>query len=116
MYIVALLLAVAVFKIFDIPVYTAKDNIYGIILLLSLFGIAATQMVHLFEKLFNDASLANMYILCMNILIAMSTITTIILIDLLGDSDVSTSFQSIVIAMHFIQSNVLPFPFQKTVE
>lgn len=89
MYIVAVLLAVVVFKIFDIPVYTAKDNLYGTCLLLLLFGFAALQMVHLCEKLFNDASLANMYILCMNILIAMSTITTIILIDLLDESDVS---------------------------
>ena len=89
MYIVAVLLAIVVFKIFNIPTYTAKDNLYGICLLLLLFGIAALQMVHLFEKLFNDASLANMYILCMNILIAMSTISTIILIDLLGESDVS---------------------------
>lgn len=114
MYIVALLLALVVFKIFDIPQYTAKDNMYGIIVILSLFGFAAIQMVHLFEKLFNDASLANMYILCMNILIAMSTITTIILIDLLDDSEVSISLQLDSIAMHFIQSNFLFFPLSKT--
>lgn len=88
MYIVAVLLAIVVFKIFNIPAYTAKDNLYGISLLLLLFGFAALQMVHLCEKLFNDASLANMYILCMNILIAMSTISCIILIDVLGESDV----------------------------
>lgn len=96
MYIVAVLLAVVVFKTFDIAVYTAKDNLYGIIVLFLLFGISALQMVHLFEKLFNDASLANMYILCMNILIAMTTITAIILIDLLGDSDVSKCNQSFI--------------------
>lgn len=90
MYIVAVVLAIIVFKIFNIPTYTSKDNLYGISLLLLLFGFAALQMVHLCEKLFNDASLANMYILCMNILIAMSTISTIILIDVLGESDVST--------------------------
>lgn len=88
MYIVAVLLAIVVFKIFNIPAYTAKDNLYGISLLLLLFGFAALQMVHLCEKLFKDASLANMYILCMNILIAMSTISCIILIDVLGESDV----------------------------
>lgn len=104
-----MVLALIVFKIFDIPTYTAKDNMYGIILILSLFGIAAIQMVHLFEKLFNDASLANMYILCMNILIAMTTITTIILIDLLGDSDVSINLQFAAISMHFIQSNCILF-------
>lgn len=88
-YLIALILAIIVFKIFNIPAYTAKDNLYGIVLLLALFGFAGIQMVHLCEKLFNDASLANMYILCMNILIAMSTVTTIILIDILGESDVS---------------------------
>lgn len=89
MYIAALLLAIVVFEIFNIPTFTAKHNLYGICLLLLLFGIAAIQMVHLAEKLFSDASLANMYILCMNILLAMSTISTVILIDLLGDADVS---------------------------
>lgn len=97
---VALILSIIVFKFFDIPAYTAKDNLYGIVLLLILFGFAGIQMVHLCEKLFNDASLANMYILCMNILIAMSTITTIILIDLLGESEVrklNTIFNTCII-------------------
>lgn len=84
-----MILAVIVFKIFDIPVYTAKDNLYGVCLLLFLFGFAAIQMVHLFEKLFNDPSLANMYFLCLNIMIALSTVTTIILFDVLGKSDFS---------------------------
>lgn len=74
---------------FDIPAFTARENMYGIILILLLFGFAGIQMVHLCEKLFTDASLANMYILCMNILIALTTVTTIILIDLLGESEVN---------------------------
>lgn len=79
-----------IFKIFDIPVYTAKDNLYGICVLLVLFGFAAIQMVHLCEKLFSDPSLANMYFLCLNIIIALSTVTTIMLFDVLGESDVSS--------------------------
>lgn len=86
---VALLLAVVVFQVFNIPVYTAKDNLLGICMILLLFGFATIPMVHLFEKLFNDASLANMYILCMNIIIALTTITVIILLDILGNSEVS---------------------------
>lgn len=97
----ALLLAVVVFKIFNIPTFTAKDNLYGICLLLMLFGIAAIQMVHLCEKLFNDASLANMCILCMNILLAMSTLSTIILIDFLGDTDVSKT-------QFYLKKNLFP--------
>lgn len=87
-FVVALLLAVVVFKIFDIPVYTAKDNLLGICAILLLFGFATIPMVHLFEKLFTDASLANMYILCMNIILALSTITIVILFDILGNSEV----------------------------
>lgn len=68
--------------------YTAKDNLLGICAILLLFGFATIPMVHLFEKLFTDASLANMYILCMNIIIALTTITVVILFDVLGESDV----------------------------
>lgn len=88
-FIVALLLAIVVFKCFDIPVYTAKHNLHGIVALLLLFGFASIPMVHLFEKLFTDASLANMYLLCMNIIIALVTVTVIVLFDVLGESDVS---------------------------
>lgn len=98
------MLAIVVFKIFNIPAYTARDNLYGVIMILLLFGFAAIQMVHLCEKLFTDASLANMYILCMNILIAISTITAIILIDLLGESDVSFIVDSIQYRMLFNKS------------
>lgn len=94
-------MAVVVFKWFDIPVYTAKDNLYGIVVLLLLFGFATIPMVHLFEKLFTDASLANMYILCMNIIIALMTVTVIILFDVLGDSDVSRKQQ--------LKNNLFPF-------
>lgn len=89
-----MLLAVGVFQYFDIPIYTAKDNLYGICALLLLFGFATIPMVHVFEKLFTDASLANMHILCMNIIIALVTVTVVILFDVLGESDVSPPFQS----------------------
>lgn len=88
-YCIALLLAVCVFKIYDMPVYTDKDNLAGICLLLFMFGFATIPMVHLCEKLFTDASLANMHILCMNVIVSLATRTIIILFDILGDSDVS---------------------------
>lgn len=84
----AMALAVMVFVWFDIPAYTAKDNLAGICMLLGMYGFATIPMVHLFEKMFNDASLANMHILCLNIIIGLATRTTIILIELLGDSEV----------------------------
>lgn len=82
-------MAVIVFKYFDIPVYTAKDNLLGICAILILFAFATIPMVHTVEKLFTDASLANMHILCMNIIVALVTITTVILFDILGETDVS---------------------------
>lgn len=85
---VALALAVIVFVWFDIPAYTAKDNLAGICMLLAMYGFATIPMVHLFEKMFNDASLANMHILCLNVIIGLATRTTIILIELLGESEV----------------------------
>lgn len=100
-FIIALLLAIVVFKWFDIPVYTAKDNLYGIVVLLLLFGFATIPMVHLFEKLFTDASLANMYILCMNIIIALMTVTVIILFDVLGESDVSRNRLQLIESYQF---------------
>lgn len=83
------MLAVIVFKIFNLPVFVEKDNLYGVCLLLLLFGFSATHMVHLCEKLYSEASLANMYILCMNIMLGLFTAMTIILFDVLGESDVS---------------------------
>lgn len=88
-YCVAIVLAVFVILAFDIPAYTARDNLPGIVIMLFMFGFATTPMIHVCEKLFTDASLANMHILCMNIILALTTRTTIILIDLLGESDVS---------------------------
>lgn len=84
-----MLLAVGVFKIYNMPVYTAKDNLAGVCLLLFMFGFATIPMVHLCEKLFSDASLANMHILCMNVIVSLSTRTIIVFFDILGDSDVS---------------------------
>lgn len=103
-FVVALLLAVVVFKWFDIPVYTARDNLPGICVLLLFFGFATIPMVHLCEKLFSEASLANMYILCMNIIVALVTITTIVLFDVLGETERSAQFR------HFLNRAFLVFP------
>jgi hypothetical protein len=45
-------------------------------------------MVHCVEKLFADASFANMSIFCLNVIVALSTISTVMLVDILGDSNV----------------------------
>lgn len=92
MYIIALLLGAIVFRIFNLPVFVDQDNLYGVCLLLLLFGFSTTHMVHLCEKLFDEASIANMYILCLNIMLGLCTAMTIILFDVLGESEVSESY------------------------
>ncbi|XP_037044496.1 phospholipid-transporting ATPase ABCA1 isoform X2 [Bradysia coprophila] len=89
LYFIALLIAMGIFKAYGIPIYTARDNLYGICLLIFMFGFAMIPMVHLAEKLFYDASMANMYILCLNIIISLATAIVIVLFDVLGESDES---------------------------
>jgi ABC-type multidrug transport system ATPase subunit len=43
--------------------------------------------VHLFEKLFGEASFANMSIFCLNVIIALTTVSTIIMFDVLAETD-----------------------------
>lgn len=86
-YSIAIVLAVVVFKFFNIPIYVERDNLGGIVLLLFLYGFASIPAVHLFEKLFNEASFANMSIFCLNVIIALSTLTTIIIIDVLAENE-----------------------------
>lgn len=85
-----MILAVIVFKVFNIGIYNALDNLEGICLLIFFFGLAGISAVHVVEKLFNDTSFANMSIFCLNVIIAFATLTVILLIDILAESDVSS--------------------------
>lgn len=95
-YCTTLLAAIAVIKIYDIPVYTAKENLFGIFCLLFMFGFATIPMEHLFGKLYNDSSQAAMNILCMNIVIGVTTILITTLIDILGETDQSETIRMIL--------------------
>lgn len=87
-------LAVIVFQVFAIPAYVEKDQLSGICLLLVFYGFASIPAVHLFEKLFNDASFANMSLFCLNVITALGTLTIIILFDILGESETSEHFRN----------------------
>lgn len=86
-YCFAILCAVIVFYIFNIPIYVEGDNLGGIVLLLFAFGFAMIPYVHLFEKLFNEASFANMSIFCLNVIMALTTVSIVILFDVLAETD-----------------------------
>uniref|UniRef100_A0A182P8G6 ABC transporter domain-containing protein n=1 Tax=Anopheles epiroticus TaxID=199890 RepID=A0A182P8G6_9DIPT len=95
-FLIALGLAVIVFKVFAIPAYVEREQLEGICLLLVFYGFATIPAVHLFEKLFTDASFANMSIFCLNVITALGTLTIIILFDILGDSDESERIRNIL--------------------
>ncbi|XP_055631846.1 glucosylceramide transporter ABCA12 [Toxorhynchites rutilus septentrionalis] len=103
-FLIALALAVIVFQIFAIPAYVDKDQLSGICLLLVFYGFASIPAVHLFEKWFNDASFANMSLFCLNVIIALCTLTIIILFDILGETDTSEHFRN------FLNRAFLVFP------
>ncbi|XP_037040296.1 ATP-binding cassette sub-family A member 12-like [Bradysia coprophila] len=104
LFFIALLITMGIFKMFDIPIYTSRDNLHGICLLIFMYGLAMIPMVHLVEKLFYDAGMANMYMVCLNIVIAFSPVITITLFDVLGDSEESRMVR------HFLNRLFLVFP------
>ncbi|XP_053973403.1 uncharacterized protein LOC128873691 isoform X1 [Hylaeus volcanicus] len=79
-------LAVIVFEIFGLPAYVARDNLAGICLLLFLFAWAALPFSHLMEKVFDDSSLPNMVLFCVNTFIGVASLATILVLDILGKS------------------------------
>lgn len=85
-YCTAIVFAVIVFKVFNIPIYVDQDNLPGIVLLLFFYGFASIPAVHLFEKLFSEASFANMSIFCLNVMIALSTLSVILMIDVFSET------------------------------
>ncbi|XP_055530518.1 ATP-binding cassette sub-family A member 13 [Wyeomyia smithii] len=103
-YLIAVALAVIVFLTFGIPAYVDRDQLCGVCLLLIFYGFASIPAVHLFEKLFNDASFANMSLFCLNVITALGTLTIIIMFDVLGESDTAEHFRN------FLNRAFLIFP------
>ncbi|XP_028982053.1 uncharacterized protein LOC107039836 isoform X2 [Diachasma alloeum] len=79
-------LAVIVFEIFGLPAYVARDNLQGIVLLLVLFSWASIPFSHCMEKTFDDASLSNMVLFCLNTFVGVICLATILVIDIVGKS------------------------------
>lgn len=92
-YCIALVAAVIVFEVFGIPLYVDKDQLAGICLLLLLFGFAVVPMVHVFEKCFGEPSFANMSIFCLNVIVALSTMTIILVLEVLSETDEDEEFR-----------------------
>ncbi|XP_055389655.1 phospholipid-transporting ATPase ABCA1 [Condylostylus longicornis] len=86
-YLLAVLICVVILYIYSFPIYVDRSQMNGIVLLLVLFGFATIPAVYVFEKLFSEASFANMTIFCLNVTIALTTLTIITVIDVLGETD-----------------------------
>ncbi|KAG7198455.1 hypothetical protein KM043_005838 [Ampulex compressa] len=92
----SILLAVIVFEIFGLPAYVARDNLAGVCLLLFLFGWAAIPFSHLVEKSFDDPSLSNMVLFCVNTFIGVASLATILVIDILGKTQAADNARRIL--------------------
>lgn len=103
-YLVALALCICILSMFNIQVYVDRDNLAGIAMLIFLCGFAAIPAVHVIEKLFTESSFAIMTIFCMNLFIAMVTLSIIILFDVLGESETSAAIRD------FLNRAFLIFP------
>lgn len=103
-YIIALAMCICILYIINIPIYTDRDNLAGIALIILVCGFAAIPGIHVIEKLFSESSFAIMTIFCMNLFVAMVTISIIILFDVLGESDTSAMIRN------FLNRAFLVFP------
>ncbi|XP_076760468.1 lipid droplet defective [Xylocopa sonorina] len=89
-------LAVVVFEIFGLPAYVARDNLPGICLLLFLFAWAALPFSHLTEKVFDDSSMSNMVLFCVNTFIGVASLATILVIDILGKTKTAENARDVL--------------------
>lgn len=98
----SLALAAIVFKIFALPIYVARDNLPAVCVLIILYGWATIPFIHILEKLFRDASMANMILFCTCIFIGIAEITCILLIDILGTTQLATDIRNVLYEIFLI--------------
>ncbi|XP_039958273.1 ATP-binding cassette sub-family A member 13 [Bactrocera tryoni] len=102
--VIAILVCGAIIFAFGLPVFVARQNVSGIFVLALLFAFACIPGVHVFEKCFNDSSVAIVTIFCMNIIIPLFTMANIILLGVIGDSEVWDNWR------YFLNRAFLIFP------
>ncbi|CAK1542445.1 unnamed protein product [Leptosia nina] len=80
-------ITVVILKIFNFPVFVARNNLPAICVLTLLYGFACSGVVYVAEKFFTEASLANMVLFCGNTFVALSGIALLLVLDIISDSD-----------------------------
>ncbi|XP_059222779.1 ATP-binding cassette sub-family A member 13 [Stomoxys calcitrans] len=84
--IIGIFVCCSVILAFDMPVFTDLQQLWGVIVLALFFGFACIPGVHVFEKCFNDSSVAIVGIFIINIIIPLFTLSTIVLLGVVGDT------------------------------
>ncbi|XP_045487538.1 uncharacterized protein LOC111000059 [Pieris rapae] len=84
---VNLAITVVILKIFNFPVFVARNNLSAICVLIVLYGYACAGVVYVSEKWFKEPSLANMVLFCGNTFIALGGIAILLVLDIISDSD-----------------------------
>ncbi|GBP42572.1 ATP-binding cassette sub-family A member 1 [Eumeta japonica] len=84
-------LTCAVLLAFGLPVFVARENLPAICLLLILFGFSCSSLVHVLEKLFTEASMANMILFCGNVFLGLSGLALLLILDIISESEASAT-------------------------
>ncbi|CAH4000203.1 unnamed protein product [Pieris brassicae] len=84
---VNLAITVVILKIFNFPVFVARNNLSAICVLIVLYGYACAGVVYMSEKWFKEPSLANMVLFCGNTFVALGGIAILLVLDIISDSD-----------------------------
>ncbi|XP_050355241.1 uncharacterized protein LOC126776662 [Nymphalis io] len=85
--VINMVITAVVLQIFHFPVFVARNNLPAICILILLYGYACTNFVHVFQRLFSEASLANMVLFCGNAFVGLAGITLLLILDIISDSD-----------------------------
>lgn len=92
--IMAVFLSGIIIFCFQMPIYTSRLNLPGVLVLLFLFGWAMTSLVYLMEKLFSEPSIAFMVLYCIALFVGIMTMVMRLLIDVFQLLTVSAAFKT----------------------
>ncbi|XP_033150502.1 phospholipid-transporting ATPase ABCA1 [Drosophila busckii] len=100
----ALLVCLCIVLMFNMPIFVARQQLAGIVVLSLMFSFACVPAVHVAEKLFSDSSIAIVSIFCANIIIPLVTMGIVLILGVIGEG---TSLDSL---RHGLNSAFLVFP------
>ena len=81
--IVVLVVCSGIFLAFDLPQFTANQNLISILMLVLSYWLVSTSIVYLFEGSFDEPSMGQLVLMCTNALIGMVTLMITLVLQLL---------------------------------